>query len=161
MSKNSSGKNIYSQLTPIRGVVGAPVQTPVIETGEYEYILDAEISPDLTEKWSYYLDRAQVICGVTPIEDQFGFDVGKSWNIFSAFNGELFTYFGKADISTLTKPVFNMDIILEDTETDMEVLLNGPDGKQAVLPLTVMDGIQHVSIPLDEYRSWGWVQPTL
>ena len=161
VSKNANGKNIYSQLTPIRGIIGAPVQTPVIETGEYEFILDADVSPELTEKWNYYMERGQVVCGVSTVEDQFGFDVGKSWNIFSAFNGDLSTYFSKVDISTLTKPVFAMDIILEDTDTDMEVLLNGPDGKLAVHPLTVMDGIQHISIPLDEYRSWGWVQPTL
>ncbi len=110
---------------------------------------------------NYYLNRGQVVCGVSPIEDQFGFDVGNSWNIFSAFNGDLSTYFGKVDISSLTTPVLALDVILEDPDIDMQVVLSGPDGKQAMVPLTVMDGIQHVNIPLDEYRTWGYVQPTL
>ncbi|MCR4957262.1 MAG: choice-of-anchor J domain-containing protein [Prevotella sp.] len=161
VSKNASGKNIYSQLIPIRAVVGEPVKGPVIETGEYEFIIDAEVSYDLAEKWNYYLNRGQVVCGVSPIEDQFGYDVGKSWNIFSAFNGDLSTYFGKVDVSTLIKPVLAFDIIMEDSNVGMDIVLNGPDGKQAIVPLTVMDGIQHIAIPLDEYRTWGYVQPTM
>ena len=161
VSKNAAGKNIYSPLTAIRGVVGEPMPAPVIETGEYELVLDADISPELTEVWNYYLNRGQVVCGVSPIEDQFGYDVGKSWNIFSAFNGDLSTYFGKVDIAWLTNPVLAFDIILEDPETGVDVILNGPYGHQFVYPLTVMDGVQHISIPLDEFRPWGWVQPTL
>ena len=161
VSKDANGKNIYSDLTPIRTIIGEPVKAPVVETGEYEFILDAETSNELDEIWNYYMNRGAVVCGVQPIEDQFGFDVGKSWNIFSAFNGKITTMFRKVDISTLASPVFALDFILEDTETDMQVLFNGPEGKQAVRPLTVMDGIQHVNIPLDEFKSWGWIQPSL
>ena len=161
VSKNADGKNIYSQLVPIRTVVGEPAPAPVIETGEYEGILDAEINYELLETWNYYMNRGQVICGVSPVEDQFGFDVGKSWNIFSAFTGILSTHFKKVDLSTLTTPVFACDIIMEDAEAGMEIVLNGPDGKQAIYTQTVMDGAQHISIPLDEFRSWGWVQPTM
>ena len=161
VSKDAQGNNIYSKLVPVRTVIGAPLEAPVIETGNQVYIIDAEVDNDLAEVWNYYLNRAEVVCGVTQIEDQFGADYGQSWNIFSAFNGFLTTKFGKVNIADLASPVFGFDIIIEDTETGMEVELNGPDGKQATVPVTVMDGVQHINVPLDEYKSWGWVQPNL
>ena len=131
------------------------------ETGEQEFIIDADVDNDLAEVWNYYLNRGQVVCGVTSIDDQFGADYGQTWNIFSAFNGSLTTKLGKVAVADLTSPVFGFDIILEDTSTGMEVEINGPEGKQVIVPLTVMDGVQHINIPLDEYKSWGWVQPNL
>ena len=161
VSKDAQGANIYSKLVPVRTIIGAPMEAPVIETGNQEYIIDAEVDNELAEVWNYYLNRGQVVCGVTGIEDQFGSDYGQSWNIFSAFNGTLTSKFGKVAVADLTSPVFGFDIILEDTDTGMEVELNGPEGKQAVVPLTVKDGVQHINIPLDQYKSWGWVQPSL
>ena len=161
VSKDAQGQNIYSKLVPVRTVIGAPMEAPVIETGNQEFIIDAEVDNDLGEIWNYYLNRGEVVCGVTAIDDQFGADYGQTWNIFSAFNGYLTTKFGKVAVADLTSPVFGFDFILEDTDTGMEVELNGPEGKQAVVPLTVMDGVQHVNVPLDQYKSWGWVQPNL
>ena len=161
VSKDAQGQNIYSKLVPVHTIIGAPLEAPVIETGNYEFIIDAEVDDNLAEVWNYYLNHGQVVCGVTGIDDQFGADYGQSWNIFSAFNGNLTTKFGKVAIADLSTPSLSFDIILEDTDTGMEVELNGPEGKQAVVPLTVMDGVQHINIPLDQYKSWGWVQPNL
>ena len=161
LSTDAQGQLIASTAKPVTAVVGEPLQAPAIETGEQTYIIDANLDDRLDSLWSYYLERGQSVCGVVPIEDQFGFDVGKSWNVYSAFNGNLDPVFCKVDISSLAQPVLDFDLILEDPETSMAVVLNGPDGQRASHPLTVMDGMQHISLPLDDYKSWGWVQPTL
>ena len=159
VSKDAQGNKIYSPVTAVNSVIGAPIQAPAIETGNREFILDAALSPDLDEVWRYWLDRATQVAGIQPIADQFGHDVGNSWYVYSAFNGSITALGSKVDISNLSKPVLNLDIILEDTDTDMEVVLNGPNGLKASHKMTVMDGMQHISLPLDEYQSWGWVQP--
>lgn len=141
----------------------------VPEDGNYYFGLHSVSAPSqweiaifdisITETWNYYLNRGSVVCGTQPLEDQFGYDVGKSWNAYSAFNGDIILHFSKVDISTLATPKFECDLILEDTNTDMQIIFNGPDGKQVAKPMTVMDGIQHISLPLNEFQSWGWVQP--
>jgi len=161
VSQDATGKNIYSDLLPISTLIGEPEPAPVIETGNYEYIKDGRLSPELEEVWNFWMNRGTSIAGIQPIEDQFGFDTGKSWYVFSAFNGELSAIFGKVDISTLTNPVLRFDLILEDSNTDMEVVINGPAGQQAIHKMTVKEGFQNISIPLDEYKSWGWIQPDL
>ena len=161
VSKDADGNNIYSDFQSVNAVIGEPRQAPVMETGDQTFILDGTLSPELYETWNYWLNRGAQVCGIQPIDDQFGLDAGKTWDVYSAFNGELAAQFGKVDISDLTSPVLAFDLILEDTDTDLDVVLNGPDGLQATHRIPVMDGIRHISIPLDEYQSWGWVQPVL
>ena len=161
VSKDANGKNIYSELVPISSVLGEPMPAPVMETGDQEFVLDADLSPELNEIWNYWNQRATSVAGIQPIEDQFGSGVGKSWNMYSAFNGDFTAVFRKVDISALTTPVLDFDIILEDPDVSMEIVLKGPEGKEASYPQTVMDGIQHISIPLNQHLSWGWVQPNL
>lgn len=161
VSTDAQGNKIYSELIPVSSVIGAPVQVPAVETGDRNFILDAELSPELDEVWRYWINRATQVAGIQPIEDQFGRESGNCWWVFSAFNGELTAIGSKVDVSTVEKPMFNLDFILEDPDTDMEIVLNGPDGRQAIHKLTVMDGLQHLNLPLDEYKSWGWVQPCL
>ena len=161
VSVDADGNSIFSDLCALRHVVGQPLDAPVMETGEQSFIIDATLDPKLYENWTYYMNRGAVICGIQPLDDQFGYDVGKSWNVYSAFNGDVTAVFAKVGISTLANPVLSFDLILEDTETSMSLVLNGPDEHQTILPMTVQDGMQHISISLDDYKSWGWVQPNI
>ena len=161
ISVDADGNLIYSPMTTVRAVVGQPLQAPAMEFGNQTYLLDATLSPELDEIWTYYVNRGVRVAGIQPIDDQFGHDAGKTWNVYSAFNGDLSAIFAKVDIASLETPVFSLDFILEDPEVSMKVEFNGLEGRKASHELTVMDGIQHVSIPLDAYKNWGWVQPTL
>ncbi len=161
LSRDAAGNLINSGLHNVRTVVGMPLQAPAIETGEQTYLIDAQLDEHLDSTWTYYLNRGDMVCGIQPIEDQFGHDAGKTWDVFSAFNGNLSAFFAKVDISTLATPVFDFDLIIEDPETAMTVVLNGPDGQQKTKQMTVQDGMQHISIDLSDIKSWGWVQPTL
>lgn len=161
VSKDAEGNYIYSDLTPVNSVIGEPLQAPALETGVRDFLIDASLSPELDSVWRYWLDRATQVAGIQPIEDQFGRDTGNCWYVFSAFKGVLSALGSKVDVGTPEHPVFNLDLIAEDTDTDVEVLFNGPDGRQATHKLTVKDGVQHITLPLDEYKSWGWLQPVL
>ena len=161
VSTDVDGNIIFSDLLPVSTVIGKADEAPVVETGEQTFLFDGDMSLELNKTWNYYINRGVAICSIGAIDDQFGHDTGKSWDVSSAFAGDIIAVLRKVDIASLDNPVFDMELIMEDPMTGMKVILNGPDGKQAVHPMTVRDGIQQVSIDLSPYKSWGWVQPTL